>query len=253
MTDEAQRQKSRFCELSRKAGERGIFLFSPFLGLAEQSLLEETIRKGDVFPPPVLFGGAQETERVMARFGDVQENGYEMPFPIVCLHILPDAPKFAEVLTHRDILGALLHLGITREVLGDIICRDNESFFFAQETMAQHICTQLRRIRHTDVHIQPIDTLPPGTLYRVERIHIQVQSERLDAVIAKVFSLSREKSQELFAAGRVFAQGVLCSSPSGQPRVGQIISVRGEGRFRYLGAQRLTKKGKTDVVVERFV
>ena len=86
--------------------------------------------------------------------------------------------------------------------------------------------------------------LPEGELYKTEELTVQISSERLDAVIARVFSLSREDAQSLFSKRLVFASGREIESTSYSPKEGEKISVRGYGRFIYRGVKNLSKKGK---------
>ena len=88
---------------------------------------------------------------------------------------------------------------------------------------------------------------------KTEQITVQVSSERLDAVIARVFSLSREDAQNLFARRLVFASGREIESTSYSPKEDEKISVRGYGRFIYRGIKNLSKKGKLNVTVDRYV
>jgi RNA-binding protein YlmH len=69
-----------------------------------------------------------------------------------------------------------------------------------------------------------------------------VASERLDALIAAVFHLSRSQCLELFRSGKIVVGGRLYENNSGQPKAGELISVRGYGRFLYDGIQAETKK-----------
>lgn len=251
MNDELELLKKRFAELSRTAESSLYYTFTDFLGLAEQSALSDV--KRDLASKYTVFGGAEGAERVMVRFGDPGEIGYEVDFPIVCLKISPRAPKFADKLTHRDFLGALLNLGIERSVLGDIIIINNEGFLFAKDSIADFIASDLTRVKHTDVRVVRAESLPEGELYKTERRRIQAQGERLDAVIAKLFSLSREKASALFAKRLVFASGRQIESISYNPKVGEVISVRGYGRFVYLGYESLSKKGKKNIEVDLYV
>ena len=106
--------KKRLTELAEKSYSQGTYTFSNFLGLAEQDVLSR-IERDIRHVPKALYGGAEGCQRVMVRFGDEDLCGYDLPFPIVCLKAAPTAPKYADKLTHRDILGALMNLGITRE------------------------------------------------------------------------------------------------------------------------------------------
>ena len=67
------------------------------------------------------FGGIPDCERQMACFRPDTERDADVPFPIVCLRIRPKSARFSEALSHRDFLGALLHLGLERDSIGDIL------------------------------------------------------------------------------------------------------------------------------------
>ena len=252
MSDEHEILRNRFIELAKKSHGSGVFLFSDFLGLAEQSVFQGALRElqGAKY---TLFGGAEGAERVMVRFGDPDELFYEVPFPIVTVKIEPKSIKFADKLTHRDFLGALLNLGIERSVIGDIIVRDSVAYVFAKEDMAKYIVAELSRVKRTDVNSSICDTLPHGELYKTEEKTVQISSERLDAVIARAYNLSRDDAQRLFAKGLVFASGKEITSTSYTPKENEKISVRGYGRFIYRGFTSNTKKGKLNVLLELYV
>lgn len=244
--------EGRLAELCEKSYTRGTFTFTDFLGLMEQTVLQRAI-KGYPATHITLFGGAQGLERVMARFGDAEQLGWEEPFPIACLRIAPKSQKFAQTLTHRDFLGALMSLGVRREMLGDIVIFENEGYLFCEEKIAEHILTSLKEIRHTPIEVMRAQSIPEGDLFRTEALCVQLQSERMDALIAKVFSLSREEARGYFEKSLVFANGVLIDSPSHPPKVGDRITVRTKGRFIYRGVASLSKKGKLNARVEKFI
>ncbi len=252
MSDESELLKKRFLELARKSYNSGIFTFTDFLGLAEQSAFSE-IKRELAGIPYTVFGGAEGTERVMIRFGSEEELGYSLPFPIRTVKAEPTSQKFADRLTHRDFLGAILNLGIERKCVGDIVIRDNVGYIFAREDIAEFIASELTRARHTELRTSIADELPEGELYRTETRRIQANGERLDAVVAKVFSLSREEAQRLFLKGLVFVSGRCVENTSYIPKAGEIISVRGYGRMIYRGCDSLTKKGKMNISLEIYI
>ena len=250
MEDKELLQK-RFIELARRSYNSGIFTFTDFLGLSEQAAFDGI--KREIYGIPYeAFGGAEGAERVMIRFGSAEDLGYELPFPIVCIKAEPVSQKFADKLTHRDFLGALLNLGIERSTLGDIPILDNVGYIFASEDIAPFIISELTRVKHTEMRLSTVDELPEGELYKTERRRVQISGERLDAVIARVFSLSREEAQSLFAKRLVFVSGRLCESTSYTPKESEKVSVRGKGRFIYRGIVGNTRKGKLNVEVDVF-
>ena len=252
MTADTELLKKRFIELARKSFNAGIFTFTDFLGLAEQSAFAE-IKKELHGISYETFGGAPGAERVMIRFGSEEELGYSIPFPISVIKAEPLSQKYADKLTHRDFLGAILNLGIERDVLGDIVIIDNVGYIFASEDMASYIADNLIKVKRTDVSCRIADSLPEGELYRTEEKTIQVSGARLDAIIAKVFSLSREDSQSLFKKRLVFADGRQIDSTSYVPKENEKISVRGHGRFIYMGEQSLSRKGKINILVKIYI
>ena len=252
MIQDTELTKKRLVELARKSYGAGIFTFTDFLGLAEQSAFNE-IKKELGGVKYEAFGGTEGAERVMIRFGDADELGYSLPYPISVIRIEPLSSKFADRLTHRDFLGAILNLGIERDTLGDIVIIDNVGYVFALDSIAEYIASSISRIKRTDVSAKIVTELPDGRLYRTERRQVQASGERLDAIVAKVFSLSREDAQLLFKRGLVFADGRQIVSTSYVPKEKEKISVRGHGRFIYVGTQSLSRKGKLNIAVDLYV
>lgn len=245
-------QAKRFLELAQRAWNQGTYAFTNFLDLAALTCFYQT---APALPPVpyALFGGAEGCERKVLRLGNEGFCGYDQPFPIACLKITPVNPRFAEPLTHRDFLGALMALGVQRELLGDIIVRENETYLFCLERIADYIAVNFTQARHTALRCQRVDAPPAGALFTLRRQTVQLSSERLDALVAHVYKLSRSDAQALFPAGKIFVDGRLCENTGATPKAGQIISVRGFGRFRYQGLDSLSKKGKSNVVVELYV
>lgn len=245
-------EKKRFAELANRAWSNGTYVFTSFLDLNQLSLFQAALPSLPRVPYR-LFGGAEGCERKMLRFGNEALCGYDMPFPIACLKISPVNKKFADTLSHRDFLGSLMALGMEREMLGDIIVKEDCAFLFCHERIADYICRNLTQVKHTTISCSPGDAPPEGELFKTERKVVQLSSERIDALIAHVFKISRGDAQALFPMGRVFVDGRLCESPGYPPKEGQIISVRGFGRMRYLGVDSLSKKGKCNTAVALYI
>lgn len=245
-------EKKRYAELAERAWSNGAYVFTPFLDLQGLSLFKEALPSLPRVPWQ-LFGGAEGCERQMLRFGSEEICGYDMPFPICCIKLSPVSKKFADKLSHRDFLGALMALGMEREMLGDIIVREDHAFLFCHERIAEYICRNLSQVKHTTIFCEITQAPPDGELFRTERKVVQLSSERIDALVAHVFKMSRGDAQALFPMGRIFVDGILCQSPGYTPKAGQVISVRGYGRMRYVGVDSLSKKGKCNTAVELYI
>ena len=117
MNEEERQWRNRFSELAERAYARGRYEFTDFLSLAEVQYLYSA-EKELAYAGVALWGGYEGAERQIAGFGNC---AYEAAFPVCCLKITPTNAKFAEELTHRDYLGALVNLGLERSTLGDIL------------------------------------------------------------------------------------------------------------------------------------
>lgn len=244
--------KKRFAELAGKSDRNSQYLFSDFLSLAEQDLLYQVMKE---FPKESfsVFGGVNGAERVMARFGSLEAFGYEQDFPIVCIAIRPLLEKFAENLSHRDYLGALMNLGIERSLLGDIMIREKTAYLFCADRMADYITEKLDKVRHTNVRCERTDELPREIAPKLLEEELVVSAERADTVVAKAYHLSRSQSLTLFREKKIFENGRLFENNSGTFQPESVISVRGFGRFRYDGILQETKKGRIRVRIAKYV
>lgn len=244
--------KQRFIDLANTCYQNGHYTFTHFLTLAE---IDEFYQiKGDLsFVGTALYGGSEFAERQILRFGDEEMFGYEEEFPICLVHCRPLTPKFAENLGHRDVLGALMNLGIERDVIGDIWIKEKDCYFFCLESMKEYICENLTKIRHTNVVCMDADTLPGEFHPELKGEEYVIASERCDALISKVFNLSRSKCIPLFQEKKVFVNGRQFENNSGALKAGDVVSVRGYGKFVYQGVIRETKKGRFTIAIEKYV
>lgn len=245
MNHDEQITVKRFEELRQRSFGQSRWLFTDFLNMNEQSLLLMTQKEGFC-----LFGGYEGAERQIAAFGSKEEFGYEEDFPIACIKTSPLQKKFSDELTHRDFLGSVLGLGIKRETVGDIIVKENEGYIFCLEPMADYIIDNLYKIKHTDVKCKRVDRLPEILKKEMTEREIVLASARLDAAVGGVYNLSRSIASELVKGGKVFVNSKLTENPSFTLKEGDAVSVRGYGRFIWVGIYGETRKGRAKAVVK---
>ncbi len=251
MTEEEVLRK-RLKELAEKSYQSGIYTFTNFLSAAQQDIYYR-MEKEVSYAGTTLFGGVDGAERQVVRFGSAEQFGYEEQFPVTCLVIEPLIRKFADELSHRDFLGALMNLGIERELLGDIIVKDRTGYLFCLERIAPYIMENLDQVRHTHVKVYEAKELPDSIKPVLEEQKIVVSSERLDGVIAKVYHLSRSQSLDLFREKKIFVNGRQCENNSYTCKEQDVISVRGYGKFIFEQIAGTTGKGRLSVLISQYV
>lgn len=250
--DESGKLFGRLKDLSERSYKNNIYTFTDFLSLADISEVYKNEREfsGVQFS---LFGGNEACERKMLRFGSEKDLGYIVDFPISVIRISPLMDKFSDDLTHRDFLGAIMNLGIVREKVGDIFVKNNKAFVFCEEDLAEYICHELTRVKHTSVKCE-IAQNPEGlSLAEKKEMSVSVASERIDGVVAHVYKLSRNEASELFVTGKIFLNGRLCENESKKLEPGDIVSVRGHGRFEFASLGGVSRKGKQYVSINLYV
>ncbi len=252
MGSEEEFMKKRFVDLANQSYRNNVYTFTGFLSVGEQDLFWGTLPQiGQI--TYTLFGGVEGCERQMVRFGSEELLGYEEEFPIRCVEIKPTALKFADALTHRDFLGALMNLGIERSTLGDIFVADKIGYVFCHEKVADYMVSNVDRIRHTSVKCRILMEAPETVRPTLKKENLIVSSQRLDVVISKLFHLSRSQSLLLFREKKVFVNGRCMENNSGVCKEGDVVSVRGFGKFIYCGFVHETKKGNLSISLERYV
>ena len=241
----------RLRELADRSYNNRQFTFTDFLSMAEQAVFYEN--EADLrYANPVLFGGSEISERKMIRFGNEDELGYTEAFPIIAISIKPLAAKFADDLNHRDFLGALMNLGIKREMLGDIFVKDKEACVFCKESIAGFIIDNLTRVKHTSVKAEVAENTDKIAAPLLEEKIIQVISCRLDAVIARVYNLSRHEALNLVKAELVYLNGRTCTENAKPLKPSDIIAVRGHGKFEFTEEINQSKKGRINCKVNIY-
>lgn len=244
--------KKRFVELAEKSYRNNQYVFTNFLNMAEMNAFYE-IRKEIFYIPFTAFGGTENCERLMLRFGSEDLFGYEEPFPIVCIQAEPLIEKFADQFSHRDFLGAIMNLGIEREVVGDIAIKGKKAYIFCVEKIASYIAENLVQVKHTSMNCRILTEAPDILKPTLETKEVTAASERIDAVIGKLCNLSRSQSALAFREKKIFVNGKQCENNSYQLKAGDVVTFRGFGKFVYEGIKYETKKGKICSTVSVYV
>ena len=197
-----------------------------------------------------LFGGHEGASRVFLGIISPYEKPEDELFPI-----RPVTFTYREVdcPTHRDFLGALMNLMITRDSIGDILVGLGHTVVFLTENAAQLVLNELQKVGSTGVKVsQGIGAeLPCNDNFLA--IEGSIASLRLDCIIALVTKLSREKAVKLITDGLVSINFQLTGNISYNVAAGDKISIRGYGRYIFDGMSATTKKGRAYVTARKYI
>lgn len=199
-------------------------------------------------------GGYQGAER--QRVAIIHEDFYDklstISFDIVCLKAEWNE-NFVR-LSHRDVLGSIMSLGIDRACVGDIIATGDSARILVTKTMSQYFLDNLTRIGETNVRVE-LDDLSNITPKeeRVKEISATVASLRIDSIVAVGFGFSRSKAAQEIEADKVKLNWQSVKNSAQSIKQGDILSMRGRGRLEVTEIRGQTKKGRISVFLKRFL
>ncbi len=241
MDKEMQFLLHRFKDLDQQAYYRNITTFSDFLTLNERSTLQENLE--DYYCHISFFGGYDLSERQIAIFQSDAPFFYEN-VPISCIEIKPLSKKYAEKLTHRDVLGAFMHSGIERDQIGDILIISDIIYVFCTEKISAYIMQEISRIKHTSVMTRIVPMQDFDYQPEFKEVTTTISSNRLDTFTAAACNMSRGQTAEYIRSDQVFINGRLCNDVNHRLNDGDVISFRGKGKVVFDGVLGNTKKEK---------
>ena len=233
----------RLNELARRAAYGGAPAFSRFLEPSAFAAARTAAYEAGV--ECVLQGGYPDAERCMAGYGYA---GEEMTFPLVCIRAEWNA-KYASC-GHRDLLGALMGLGVVREAYGDILVDEECAYLFVTAEIAPFVLANLEsagraKLKLTAVDIADIRLPEP----KGRAVRITAASDRIDCVIAEAYNLSRADVKKRIQSGDVKRNHIEELRPDVPVAEGDILSVRGSGRVKVLAVDGQTRKGRLSMQV----
>lgn len=248
-TSEERQLLARVCDQMDHA-ERGVPASTPFLSTSQQECARRLIAAAGS-PRHLWSGGFPDAERKVCAFlPDWQEEtDWEPPFAALRCRWQSE-----DKLTHRDFLGSILGQGIEREKVGDILVGQGVCDILVFHELAPYLLQNLTGAGRAKLRVEEIslaDIAPPEK--QVKILRDTVSSLRLDAVLATGFSTSRGKAADLITAGRVELNHRPCVKADRTVNEGDVFTCRGLGKCVLKEVSGLSKKGRTMIVMERYL
>lgn len=246
-------------DLKQQAADRSMPTHTAFLDLHQRTVLKALEKQMNRDVDTFYYGGYPDAERTVAFFlpkfyaaSTADEFFASSPEdnPLTLLRV--DKDRFHAV-THRDYLGALMGLGVKRELLGDIVTDDDGAFVFCLRTAQDYLKRNLTSVGRASATVREVElsALPARDDVFEERF-FSVASVRLDAVLAAAFSLSRTKAGSVIESGAVFVNSVQTLKPDQKLDEGDKLVLRGKGKALLYEIRGESKKGRTHVLIRRY-
>ncbi len=221
-----------------------------FLSPQEQQAARRLLQAMGVMEGFLFWGGYEGAERCQLHF---LPDWTEEP-DRDALRVLRCTWYRGDTLTHRDFLGSMIGLGLTREKIGDILVSDESADILVGAPVADFLLGSWSAAGRVKLHLTEITPeeirLPE---IKTKEIRDTVSSLRLDSVVSAGFSLSRSKAAEAIEGGRVQLNWTGCVKPDRTAAQGDVISLRGLGKCVLETVGQTTKKGRVFVTIKRYL
>lgn len=243
---------ARVLDKGEYARTRNVPAHSQFLTDGEQGLAEKALTAAgmDRFR---FWGGYEEAERKVCLFlPDWMEElapGSEDD-PLAAVEVT--APQDAR-LTHRDYLGSMMGLGLSRDGLGDILAGETGCQVVCLKTALPALMTQWTEVGRYRVSVRelPLSQLEPGE-GDVKLLRETFQSLRFDAVAAAGFRISRAKAASLISGGHIQLNHLPCVKPDRLLEPGDSLTAKGFGKCVLARVTGESRKGRIMAEMERY-
>lgn len=205
-------------------------------------------------PSHLFFGGYPDAERTVCVFLPdwLAEDQWLAEAEEILGAVEARFPPGAS-LSHRDILGGLMGMGLTRERLGDILMGEGQAQIIALRETVPILLSQFEQAGRQRLRLReiPLSALCPAPA-TVRVVRDTVATLRLDAVLAAGFSLSRSRAAELIAGGRVSVNHRECTKSDRIVAQGDVLTCRGWGKCVLTAVGGQSRKGRTILELERY-
>ncbi len=245
---------ARVLDKAEQARTRSIPAHTGFLSPAQQAAVSDLLNASG-HPTHLFFGGYAGAERAVCAFlpdwqSDIDWLADEDK-PVAALRC---AFPQSSGLTHRDFLGGLMGIGITREKIGDILVGDGTCDILVLTEALPIVLDQFSTAGRFRLRTSP---LPLAELRAVEvqvkAVRDTVATLRLDAVLSSGFSIARAKAAALVQTGKVSVNHRECLKPDRLVAEGDTLTCRGMGKCILKSVLGQSKKGRIMIEMERYV
>jgi len=217
-------------------------ILTPFLNPHEQDIVHKVIGSHDlqVKANGGLFNAENQRMIICPDFYEIEDSDFQIVVVEVIYH-----QQFGK-LQHKDVLGALMNLGIKRECIGDIY-DDSHIYFACTYQTFPYIQANLKQIKKSKVKLRQVnETIEIIRQYTTKTFFLS--SMRLDKVVSTMFKVPRQVASESIRAGFVKVNHKEVEEVSFLCHNNDMISFKRHGRVKIVDEERKTKQGNFVVV-----
>ncbi len=255
MSDELKEEKiilAKALDELEKCRRENRICHTDFLDMRMQGILEREIKYSGV---PYFFDGGYDTaERRMCVFLPdwAEKKDFLEDDPMEILRVVHK--EGGKALSHRDYLGSVLGLGLSRSKIGDIVVCSKGADIIIDRELEEFLLANYFKAGRTELSLsaEPVSEINLSEV-RTEYVKDTLASLRLDAFLASAYRSSRAKAQEAVRQGLVFVNHAECLKPDRELSEGDIVVLRGKGKCVLEEVGGTSRKDRTFVTIKKYI
>ena len=224
----------------------GNVVLLPFLDETYGAILEEMCKYQKA--PFEKYGkiiNADRNRYILSQY-DVSDDDFK-----IVVYKIKYNKKYYEI-NHRNVLGALMGLGIKRESLGDIVINNGDIYFACIEEISKFIESEFKFVGKAPIELEEYNERIENVI-RYDDKNYFISSLRIDCVISAIYGISRSEAQELIIEGLVQVNHIINMNVSHVLKIDDIISVRHKGKFKVTALNGKTRSDRLNVTLSKRV
>ena len=235
---------AKVADKQKICGSKNRITYTDFLNKKEQVLISKNINLKNCF----FYGVNDNADRKILVFypekfnEELARKMLDKILAVIRIELPNDLKGNYE---HRNYLSAIIKIGVDRCKIGDILVFDVNKEFIKQSLM------ELTRFKKSKIDVIPLEDI---RLKKdcFEEFSIIVSSMRIDNIVSEIVGCSRSRAEEYIASERVFVNYETVLKLSKVVSKGDVVTIRGKGKFIIDGLVRNTKNGKSVIKLRKY-
>lgn len=231
-------------DIERRAN-LGEVILTKFLDLDEQTLASSLKKHFNL----TFFGGFSNAERKRAIIN--LKNPKLREYNIIAYEIIYSKTL---AISHKNILGTIMSLGIKRNTFGDIIVSGQKAYLIVTTEISSYIESEFTKINTQRIELKRVSyqQLENIMVDNLKEMTVIVPSLRLDVIVSQGFKMNRSDVSHEIEAGLVFVNNKTITKPDYLLNIGDIISFRRHGRIKFSELGKITKKNRIVIKLQIY-
>lgn len=248
--------ESKINDKYKFAISRNKITYTDFLNLSEKNIAEKYLMEHHIKNYQFFGGNGEDSDRNILIFypEKFSEEMIQKSIDNIISGIRINLPKELKY-EHRIYLSGIIKLGIKREKVGDILVRENGADLIVLNEISEFLINnlkQLTRFKSTNIEKIKINDIKIQEK-EFEEFNIIVSSMRLDNFVAELAHTSRAKAEEILNEQRVFVNYSLEIKESKKIQIGDVINIRGKGKYIVGDILKSTKSNKIKLMIKKYI